>query len=73
MLFILFFTILIVNISHCFMDPKLNHIEHNEELDANKNVQDDNQNFNAQVEEFFDLHYCDDEYDDCCGDVILFI
>lgn len=55
------------------MDPKLNYVEHNEELDAPKNVQDNNQNFNSQVEEFFDLQFCDDEYDDCCGDIILFV
>lgn len=56
------------------MVPKLNYIENNDELDAHKNAQDDNQNFNIKIEEFFDFHFCEDEYDNCCGgDVILFI
>jgi hypothetical protein len=56
------------------MVPKLNYIENDEKLDAPKNAQNDNQNFNIKIEEFFDLCFCEDEYDNYCGgDIILFI
>jgi len=56
------------------MDPNVKNIEQNEELDAQNISQENDVNPTyQQYGELYNLHMCDDEWEECSGDVILFI
>jgi hypothetical protein len=56
------------------MDPNVKNIEQNEQLDA-QNLSQDNDVIPTyqQYCELFDSHICEDEWDECSGDIILFV
>lgn len=55
------------------MDPNVLNIEQNEQLDAQKNSQEENNHPYQQYDELYNLYFCEEDMDECSGDIILFV